>query len=116
MLTSGTLSALLVNDTILLAVNAARHRSNPPRETSTAAVPDRARDQRQHRQCCHARGQSAEHDHRTFFPNPICAIFPGARTGGCCRPRDQLYHFAHWLSKRSASSNNRAGTSPCPEA
>src|SRR5205809_6508662 len=100
----------------LLDVNPARHRSNPPRETPTAAVPDRTRDQRQYRQCCHARGESAKHDHRTFFTYSVFAIFPGARTDSYCRPRDQLYHLAYWFSKRSTSSDNRAGTSPCPKA
>ena len=47
----------------------------PAREASAASVSHRARDERKHRQCGHAGGQSAKHDHWTFLAYLVSGIF-----------------------------------------
>jgi len=81
-LTSGILSAMLVNDTICLMLTplvvAVIRRGKLP----LLPFPHRARDQRKHRQCGHTGGQSAKHDHWTFLAYLISGIFAVAPTGG----------------------------------
>jgi len=81
-LTSGILSALLVNDTICLMLTPLLIAVISPRKIADASVSDRARDQCEYRKRCHARRQSAKHDYRTFLAHLLCAILTGARAGG----------------------------------
>jgi Na+/H+ antiporter NhaB len=80
-LTSGILSALLVNDTICLMLTplvAAVIR----REITAIAVSHRSRDQRKHWERGHAGGQSAKHDHRTFLAHLVSGVFACAPACG----------------------------------
>ena len=54
----------------------------PAREATAASVSHRARDQRKHRQCGHAGGQSAKHDHRTFLAHSRFRNFRATPAGG----------------------------------
>jgi hypothetical protein len=56
----------------------------PAREATAASVSHRARDERKRRQCGHAGGQPAKHDHRTFLTHSVFGIFARAPAGGSC--------------------------------
>ena len=71
----------------------------PAREAAAASVSHRAGDERKHRQCGHAGGQSAKHDHWTFLAYFVSGIFAVAPAGGGYWTGDQFLHFALWLSK-----------------
>lgn len=105
-LTSGILSALLVNDTICLMLTPLIIAVIPSRQTSAAAVSHRARDQRKYRERRHARGQPAKHDHRAFFRYSVWAILAIACADSNRWTGDRVCDFAIWFSKHPATSSH----------
>jgi Na+/H+ antiporter NhaB len=104
-LTSGILSALLVNDTICLMLTPLVV-ADPAREITAAPVSSCARDQRQHRQRGHTGGQSAKHDHWTLLAHLLSGIFAVAPAGGRCWAGNQSFHFAFRFSKNVARDSD----------
>jgi len=104
-LTSGILSASAGERHDLLDAHTTCRGRYPTREASAASVSHRARDKRKHRQCGHAGGQSAKHDHWTFLAYLVSGIFAVASTGGGRGLGDQFFHFALWLSKSVAADS-----------
>jgi Na+/H+ antiporter NhaD/arsenite permease-like protein len=105
-LTSGILSALLVNDTICLMLTplviAVIRRGRLPLLPYLIALAT----SRQYWQCRHAGRQSPEHDYRAFFTYSVHAIFAVARAGSARWTGDQLCNFAVRFSKRPATSRD----------
>lgn len=87
-LTSGILSALLVNDTICLMLTplivAVIRRGKLPLLPFLIALAI----SREHRRRGHAGGESAKHDHRTFLEYFVSRIFARASADGHCWPGD----------------------------
>ena len=115
-LTSGILSALLVNDTICLMLTPPRDHGDPARQAAYAAVSNRARDQCEHRQRRHPRRESTEHDYWALLSHSVPAILALTSASGDHRTGDQLHNFAFRFSGESARSGDRANASRYPEA
>jgi Na+/H+ antiporter NhaD/arsenite permease-like protein len=98
-LTSGILSALLVNDTICLMLNAASYRGNSPRKIAAVAISDRARYQCDIGSVATLVGNPQNMIIGHFSHISFAQFFTGACTGGSAWARHQFRHFADWFRK-----------------
>jgi len=105
-LTSGILSALLVNDTICLMLTplvvAVIRRGKLPLLPYLVALATSANIG----QCGYASRESAKHDHWTFLAHLVSGIFAVAPADGRCWAGYQFFHFAFWLSKNVARDSD----------